>query len=181
MKKNGFTLIELMVVIVIIGVLAAITIPKFSNISNDAKIAKVQGNLVNIRTSIQMYRVATEELPSLDGYEDRLDESVASNGMKFTDFFTAGKIPSTPAWEGSYADNAKGRYAGRPDYVINETNDVKNNPIIEPNGELTQHRGQGGWWYYNSDGRNHGVYRGDIYAKLQMGAYGRDDVDWFKY
>ena len=42
-KQKGFTLIELVIVVVILGVLSAIAIPKFLNISKDARIAVIQG------------------------------------------------------------------------------------------------------------------------------------------
>ena len=44
MKKRGFTLIELMVVVVIIGILAAIAIPNFVKIVDKAKVASVKAN-----------------------------------------------------------------------------------------------------------------------------------------
>lgn len=42
-KQNGFTLIELVMVIVILGVLAAVAIPKFVDLKSDAEAAALQG------------------------------------------------------------------------------------------------------------------------------------------
>ncbi|OGS04412.1 MAG: hypothetical protein A3I76_06740 [Elusimicrobia bacterium RIFCSPLOWO2_02_FULL_61_11] len=54
-NKKGFTLIELMIVVAIIGILAAIAIPKFADLINKAKEGSTKGALSSVRSAIQVY------------------------------------------------------------------------------------------------------------------------------
>lgn len=56
-SKKGFTLIELMVVIVIIGILVAIALPNFISAQDRAKISSVKSNLHTVQTMLETYSV----------------------------------------------------------------------------------------------------------------------------
>ena len=62
-KSSGFTLIELMIVVVIIGILAAIAIPKFQDVTESAKYAACRSNLRNIASALNMYAAENNEYP----------------------------------------------------------------------------------------------------------------------
>lgn len=62
MRKRGFTLIELMIVIAIIGLLAALIIPNFSKARSQSKFSACKTNIKNIATAIEMYSVAEDAM-----------------------------------------------------------------------------------------------------------------------
>ncbi|MBK8871456.1 MAG: prepilin-type N-terminal cleavage/methylation domain-containing protein [Elusimicrobia bacterium] len=58
--KKGFTLIELMIVVAIIGILAAIAIPKFAELITKSKESSAKGTLGAVRSAITIYYSDTE-------------------------------------------------------------------------------------------------------------------------
>ncbi|MEE9442905.1 MAG: prepilin-type N-terminal cleavage/methylation domain-containing protein [candidate division Zixibacteria bacterium] len=54
-KNSGFTLIELVIIIVVLGILAAIAIPKYQDITSDAREAACRGALGGLRSAITIY------------------------------------------------------------------------------------------------------------------------------
>jgi general secretion pathway protein G len=55
--RKAFTLVEILIVVVILGILAAIVIPQFTNASEEAQVGNVQTQLQTIRSQIELFRV----------------------------------------------------------------------------------------------------------------------------
>ena len=79
-SRRAFTLIELLIVIVILGILATIVVPQFSNASINAKENTLKDELRYLRTQIVVYKAQHHDVPP--GYPNG-DRTVPATGQRW--------------------------------------------------------------------------------------------------
>ena len=66
-RNGGFTLVEILIVVVILGILAAIVIPQFTQASTEAREASLASNLQTMRSQIELYKIQhSDAWPAVD-------------------------------------------------------------------------------------------------------------------
>jgi MSHA pilin protein MshA len=97
-QQSGFTLIELVMVIVILGILAAFALPKFADLSGDAELAAAKGGLGAVKSAAGIYHAAylaagspaggatieATQYAHVQGYPESADIGTLSNLDGFT-------------------------------------------------------------------------------------------------
>ena len=74
-STKGFTLVEILIVVIILGILAAIVIPQFTNASQDARKSSLTSQLQTIRSQVELYKLQhLDELPP--GFAETTDQWV---------------------------------------------------------------------------------------------------------
>jgi general secretion pathway protein G len=110
MEKNvnnnrGFTLIELMVVIVILGILAGLIVPRIMSRPEEARQAKARIQIESLETALKLYRLDNGSYPSTEQGLQALVEPPAVGTLpgnwREGGYLEKGKVPKDP-WDNEY-------------------------------------------------------------------------------
>lgn len=105
MNQKGFATLEVIMMVVVIGILATIAVPRFTDVTTKANTAKIQADLTTIDTAIQMYYMDEGKYP--EQISDLVDKYLMDE-------------PKPPTGE-AYIDGTATKING-PSYGIDTTN-----------------------------------------------------------
>ena len=132
-NKKGFTLVELLIVIVILGILAAIVIARFAGATKESKESNLKGNLRTLRSSLETFKANSKS----NSYPPTLDD----------------------LWKGTTSDVDSKTFLERipidPFYRVNTIDlaSVAFSPSDAATSRDTKISGGGGWAYDSQSGR----------------------------
>jgi prepilin-type N-terminal cleavage/methylation domain-containing protein len=155
-KEEGFTLVELLIVVIILGILAAVAIPQFGSSTDDAKLSSMQTNLSSLRNAVELYKsehnsVYPGEMLETDG---TTVTSAAQCITAFTKQLTLYSDMTGVTAVGSSA-GAKGPYMKKgllPENPFNKRRDVKCDKVLNDITTVATDNSSG-WLFYTLTGR----------------------------
>lgn len=120
-QRSGFTLVELLIVVIVLAILAAVVVPQFAASTDDARLAAMDTTLANMRSTLDLYYQQHGEYPSALGdgmnaadsvpaFVDQLslytdDDGIAQNTKdathRFGPYLRKAEIPLEPVTDSS--------------------------------------------------------------------------------
>ncbi len=147
MKRKGFTLVEILIVVIILGILAAIVIPQFTEASSEARVSNLMTNLQTIRSQLLLYKTQhLENYPT----DDSSGHTFIEQMTQYSD--NSGDVNATPN-----ANFPFGPYLQSiPVNPISGDNTVT--VVNDPAVTFASPAADGGWWFNAATGE----FRADL-------------------
>lgn len=131
-RRGGFTMVEMLLVLVILATLAAIVVPKFTGRSEQAKITAAQAQIANLSTALDAFEVDNGYYPKgSDGMKDLIEEPKDTKNWRGP--YMKQGIPNDP-WGNAYVYECPGKHNEKgydlisigPDGRAGTTDDISN-------------------------------------------------------
>jgi len=96
--RKAFTLVEILIVVVILGILAAIVVPQFTNATQDAQGGNIQTQLDTLQNQLELYKARTNAYPDIvtNGWSDLVNggylKTPAKNPVNGSETVCAGTV-----------------------------------------------------------------------------------------
>ena len=109
-RENGFTLLEIMVVLVILGLLAAVVAPNVLGTQDKGMVKKVHADLALLEQAIDMYKVDNFSFPTTDeGLEALVNKPAGKTLKNYTEGGYIKRLPADP-WGNPYQYLSPGKH-----------------------------------------------------------------------
>ena len=103
--RTGFTLIEILIVVVILGILAAVVIPQFTNAADDASVSSARTQLQTMRSQIELYRAQGGSYPTGNGAVAGSDQDGNGAQNHWDDLIARSYMRSSPSWPANFSES----------------------------------------------------------------------------
>jgi general secretion pathway protein G len=132
-RKGGFTLVEILIVVIILGILAAIVIPQFTSASQDARKNSLSSQLQTLRSQIELYKLqhldqlpqglrTTGNIAAATAWNEMLNKTNAAGTVSTgTDYPFGPYLQSEPA---NPLNGGKGVVVGSVDVTFNPSQNI---------------------------------------------------------
>ncbi len=104
-RPTGFTLIEILIVVVILGILAAVIIPQFTNAADDASVSTARMQLQTMRSQIELYRAQSGGYPTANGATAGSDLDGNGTQDQWDDLIAGSYMRSSPTWPANFSES----------------------------------------------------------------------------
>ncbi len=159
--QKGFTLVELLIVVIILAILAAILVPQFAGSTDDARLSALDSNLASIRSAISLYRQQHGALPgntaatsaACEGTDGTADGTLATAPAGFVEQLSLyTKINGEACSKSTVAGTPTytlGPYIGKPQLPNNPFTGLNTLVVVEGGDLNMAGDGAGGGWKYD--------------------------------